>query len=53
MKYSVKDAIRRRFINVIIITMISFIICISYLGIHKNKIEPLEKMQEIQITPQN
>ena len=51
MKYSVKDLIRRRLINIIVITIISLIISITYLGIHKSTVEPSEKREELQIIP--
>ena len=53
MKYSAKEFIRRRVINMAVIITISFLLAIAYLGLHKVDVEPVEKVQEITINVAN
>lgn len=52
MKHSVQNLIRKRVINITMITIISLIISIAYLGIYRVKTEPVQIVKEINITPQ-
>jgi len=51
MKHSVKSLIRRRLINIIVITLISLVICTIYLGMNKFTMESSEIIEELQIIP--
>ena len=50
MKYSAKDFLRRRFINITVITIVSFIAGVVYLGFYKADVQPIEKVEEIEIS---
>ena len=52
MKNTAKDFIRRRIINMVMVIIITFIFGITYLGLHQADIKPVEKIEQVEITPE-
>lgn len=53
MRNTAKDFIRRRVINMVVIIIITFIFSITYLGFHQGDTESVEKIEQVEITPEN
>lgn len=52
MQRTTKDFIKRRILNILIITVLSFIGVITYLGLHRDQIDPDEKFEVIVVNPE-
>lgn len=53
MRNTPKDFIKRRFVNIMVIIVISFFFSIIYLGLHQSHIEPIEKTEQIEVVPES
>jgi hypothetical protein len=50
MKNSHKEFIRKKILNILVITLMSFLIGVLYLGFYKADVTPIEKTEEITLT---
>jgi hypothetical protein len=53
MKNQHKSFIRKKIVNILVITVITFLIGVTYLGFYKAKIAPIEIVKDITLTIKN